>query len=229
MRGKTSNAFTLRSCREKAEPRKGFQPIPMTLLVCLFALLMWGGWYLGEYDADFAPNRLDGPAAFVTRQAATNAEPVKLDPLAVGKRLFNNCVTCHQSHGNGTGTYPPLNKSEWVNGRPEVFAALLLHGINGPFEVEGRTYDAEMPPWGAKLTNFEIAAVMSYVRSNWDNNSEAVDETVVEEVRKSVKRREPWTMDELIKFRDTLPPPIKDGQADAQSGQTEIKKEAEQK
>lgn len=192
--------------REKLEPREGFQPIPMTLLFGLFVLLMWGGWYLGEYDADFQSQKLDGPKAFIISASSTTSEPMKLDPLVVGKRIYNNCVACHQADGNGNATYPPLNKSDWVNGRPEVFAAILLHGIKGPFEVNGRRYDNEMPPWGARLTDFEIGAVMSYVRSNWENSTEAVDESVVKEIRKSVERSGHWTMEELVKFRDELPP-----------------------
>lgn len=192
--------------REKLEPREGFQPIPMTLLFGLFVLLMWGGWYLGEYDADFQPQKLDGPTAFIISASSTTIEPMKLDPLVVGKRIYNNCVACHQADGNGNATYPPLNNSDWVNGRPEVFAAILLHGIKGPFEVDGRRYDNEMPPWGARLTDFEIAAVMSYARSNWQNSTEAIDESVVKEIRKSVKRSGHWTMEELVEFRDGLLP-----------------------
>lgn len=215
--------------REKLEPQEGFQPIPMTLLFGLFVLLMWGGWYLGEYDADFKPQNLDGPKAFEVGDTSTSAEPVKLDPLVVGKRVYNNCVTCHQSHGNGNISYPPLNNSQWVTGRPEVFAAILLHGITGPFEVNGRKYQNEMPPWRGRLTDFEIAAVMSYVRQNWDNNTDAVDERLVKEIRKSVRRSEHWTMEGLIEFRDTLPPPSESEKSAATSEQPETEKEAEQK
>lgn len=213
--------------REKLEPREGFQPIPMTLLFGLFVLLMWGGWYLGEYDADFQPQKLDGPKAFVINESSTTSEPIKLDPLVVGKRIYNNCVACHQADGNGNATYPPLNKSDWVNGRPEVFAGILLHGIKGPFEVNGRQYDNEMPPWGARLTNFEIAAVMSYVRSNWENSTIAVDESLIKEIRKSVERSGHWTMKELVEFRDGLPP-VSDPK-EAASEQPETENEATQK
>ena len=51
--------------REKAEPRDGYQPIPMWLLLPMFALLLWGGWYLGEHSGDFRVNNYEGPAAFV--------------------------------------------------------------------------------------------------------------------------------------------------------------------
>ena len=207
--------------REKLEPREGFQPIPMTLLFGLFVLLMWGGWYLGAHDADFQPQKLDGPKAFAMNNSTATSEPVKLDPVVVGKRIYNNCVSCHQSDGNGSSTYPPLNDSDWVNGRPEVFAAILLHGINGPFEVKGEQYNNEMPAWGAKLTDFEIAAVMSFVRSNWENSSEAVDESLVTEVRGSVKRSEHWTMEELVEYRDGLPPESELNEAPLEQPETE--------
>jgi len=45
--------------REKSEPRDGSEPIPIALMFVFFALLMWGGWYLGTQSAQFQPDVYD--------------------------------------------------------------------------------------------------------------------------------------------------------------------------
>lgn len=190
--------------REKGEPAEGMEPLPVKLVLGLFVLLMWGGWYLGKYDAGFAVNRIDGPMAFIGEGGPAKSEPAKLDPLVVGKRIYNSCMSCHQPDGNGKGAFPPLNKSEWIDDPPEVFAAILLSGIKGPLEVNGKMYNAEMPAWGRQLNDFEIAAVMSYVRSNWDNSASAVSEELVANVRSKQARSRAWSMEELLQLRQSM-------------------------
>ena len=70
--------------REKAEPRDGYQPIPMWLLLPVFALLLWGGWYLGAHSWDFRPDQYDGTAA-LTRQPGdgTPRSTKQLDPMVL--------------------------------------------------------------------------------------------------------------------------------------------------
>src|SRR5260221_7050638 len=38
--------------REQAEPRDGFEPVPMWVPVLFAILLMWGGYYLGSNTGD---------------------------------------------------------------------------------------------------------------------------------------------------------------------------------
>ena len=41
----------------------------------------------------------------------------------------------------GAGVFPPVVGSEWVTGAPETVVRVLLHGLHGPVEVAGTTYD----------------------------------------------------------------------------------------
>src|SRR5699024_636660 len=90
---------------------------------------------------------------------------------------------------------PPLADSEWVNGEPAVLVQILLHGVSGELTVGGDTYNGEMPPFGDKLSDNELAALLSHVRSNFGNDSSEITPDLVKEQREAVDRDEPWQGD----------------------------------
>lgn len=193
--------------REMAEPRDGYEPVPLWLMFFCFALTGFGGWYLGNFSGGFDPNAYDETAG--ARGAATvAATPTPVDPMVLGKRVYNNCMACHQADGAGVaGNYPPLDGSSWATGRPDVFAALLLHGLEGPIEVKGVTYDNVMPPWD-HLSDEQLAAVMTFVRRSWSNRASEVSPGLVAAVRERVgDRRNPWRVAELEELEATTAPP----------------------
>ncbi len=183
--------------REKARPRDGFQPIPLGLIFIFFALLMWGGWYIGEYDGNWASNVFEPGGELAA--AAGPVEKAPLDPMVLGKQLYPQCAACHQQSGLGvTGAFPPLDGSERVMGDPRNFARILLHGLGGEIVVAGETYNGAMPAWKDRMNDEEIAAVMTYVRASWGNDAPSVDPSVVAEVRdESGSRSKVWTDSEL--------------------------------
>ncbi|MDI9404066.1 MAG: c-type cytochrome [Limnohabitans sp.] len=106
-----------------------------------------------------------------------------------GKRLYSNCMSCHQANGRGLPpVYPPLRGSEIVLGEPSTLAKILLHGLEGKIEVDGQTYNQVMPAAPLR-TDEEIAAVLSYVRSAWGNSAGAIDAAMVAKVREETKGR----------------------------------------
>ena len=98
-----------------------------------------------------------------------------------GKAVYTkNCSSCHQATGQGlTGTFPPLAKNDVVTGDPNKVIHILLNGLNGPIKVNGTSYNNAMPPWKGTLSNAEIAAVITYIRSSWGNKASAVTEAQV--------------------------------------------------
>ncbi len=118
--------------------------------------------------------------------------------FAHGEKVFGQtCIACHKSTGLGQeGLAPPLVDSEWVLGRPDRIARIVMHGVTGPINVDGRTYALEMPGL-QKLTDDDIAAVLTYVRRSWDHTASAVDVQTVREAR-DTKRPIPWTEPELL-------------------------------
>ena len=87
--------------------------------------------------------------------------------------------------------FPPLAGSNWVTGDPARAIKLTLHGIMGPFELNGKKYDGLVPmtPFGGLLGDQEVAAVLTYVRNSFGNKAAAVQPAEVARVREATKDR----------------------------------------
>ena len=108
---------------------------------------------------------------------------------------------------------PSLIGSDWVLGNEKRLSLLLLHGIEGPIEVNGKVYDAPeilpVMPSHAILDDTEIAAIISYIRNEWGNSAAPVTGRLVGGARIMTQGRVmPWTARELNKhIQDTLVKP----------------------
>ena len=119
--------------------------------------------------------------------------------LPDGKQVYSTtCAACHQATGEGVaGVFPPLAGSEWVTGDAKV-VRILLHGVTGPIEVAGETFNSMMPPWGGTLKDADIAAVITYMRSTWGNKGTPITAAKVASIRAATaSRTTPWTAAEL--------------------------------
>ncbi len=116
---------------------------------------------------------------------------------------LSTCAQCHGVDGRGVSRFaPPLRASEWVLGDDRRLALLLLHGIEGPIEVLGKTYDAPeilpVMPAHSVMDDNNLAAVMTYIRNAWGNAAPAVSRGTVGSVRhRSQGRVQPWTVEDL--------------------------------
>lgn len=120
---------------------------------------------------------------------------------ADGKKVYGTvCAACHQADGSGVpGMYPPIAGSEWVTGDPGRLLRIIIGGVTGEIEVKGETYSSTMPPFGGAFKDPEIAALATYMRSNFGNKATPVTAAQVAEVRKATAtRKTPWTAKELI-------------------------------
>ncbi|MEM8955835.1 MAG: PVC-type heme-binding CxxCH protein [Verrucomicrobiota bacterium] len=127
----------------------------------------------------------------------------------LGESLFHKdgaCVTCHQANGQGViNIYPPIVDTEWVNGDKERLIKLVLHGLWGPITIKDKLYDPQkgVPPMtalGAMYSDNEVAAVLTYVRHSWGNNSGPVSAEEVKAVREATKDRATfYSPEELLK------------------------------
>lgn len=126
-------------------------------------------------------------------------------PDADGEKVYNSrCMSCHQMDGKGIpGVFPPLNESEFVVGSPQRLVRIILHGMMGETTVKGVTYSGMMPPWGSFLSDEEVAAVITYIRSNFDNDASAITPELVAEIRAATAdRKQPWTEPELEPYAE---------------------------
>lgn len=86
-----------------------------------------------------------------------------------------NCASCHQANGQGAaGAFPPLAGSNVVNGDASRVIHIVKYGLTGRIVIGGTTYDGQMPAWSGKISDPEIASVITYVRSSWGNKASAV-------------------------------------------------------
>lgn len=92
-----------------------------------------------------------------------------------GRAVFLlNCAACHQPNGRGGGPYPPLAGNPAVNAVDSAgIIQIVLNGRTGPITVNGTQYGGNMPSW-RELSDADIAAVLTYVRSAWGNGAPAV-------------------------------------------------------
>ena len=109
---------------------------------------------------------------------------------ADGLKVFaRTCATCHQQTGQGMpGVFPPLAGSPYVNGETRRLVRIVLHGLQGPLEVHGQRYNNVMPPWRT-LSDAEIAAVLTHVRSSFGNTAAAVTADEVARERAATSSR----------------------------------------
>ncbi|PSL44931.1 glucose/arabinose dehydrogenase [Chitinophaga niastensis] len=127
--------------------------------------------------------------------------------LPRGYKIFNTvCQTCHGKNGDGIASMaPPLNESNWVNGNKKAFISIVLYGLTGPVEVHGKMYKApeingDMPGIGGsdEFNDADIAQLLTFLRSSWNNKAGKISEADIQQVRKQYNgRQKPFTAAEL--------------------------------
>lgn len=172
--------------REYDDPDEAVRPLPWLFGVFAACMVAWGAWYIVGPGSRGDPNLGDGRT--LAALAATPAGVVDGAQLFTGK-----CAGCHQGTGQGVaGVFPPLVASEWVTGSDTRLVQILLHGIQGPMDVNGVTYNGLMPAWKS-LTDEEIAAIATYVRTTWGNGASPVSaELVAAERTRTADRTTSW-------------------------------------
>lgn len=105
-------------------------------------------------------------------------EPVSLADLkSKGEKVYaSNCAACHQATGKGMPpAFPALSGSKVVLGPIDAQINLVLNGKPG-------TAMASF----SRLSDLEIAAVLTYTKNSWDNNlGKAVQPSDIKAKRKS--------------------------------------------
>ena len=93
-----------------------------------------------------------------------------------------------------------LVQSPWVLGPEGRLVRIVLHGVRGPIEVNGRVYNLEMEFPGSDFSDQELADVLTYVRKAWGNDGRRIDEATVRKIREAEGDRDSWTVEELMKI-----------------------------
>ena len=144
--------------------------------------------------------KLHGTAAAAAAAPAQRAFAIDADVHQRGAAVYaRTCIACHGTDGKGLApVFPPLDGSPWLLRDKQKPIDIVLHGLMGPIEVAGATYNSVMAPLGPMLTDAEIADVLTYVRQRWSNDAAPVGADEVKARRAANKDRSTmWTAAEL--------------------------------
>lgn len=106
-----------------------------------------------------------------------------------GLAIFeSNCSNCHGRDGKGIeNVAPPLYHSQYLEDADSALVMIVLHGLQGPVEVDGVTYKfpGVMPALvdNTEYSDQEIAAVLSFVKNAFSKIPGSVSPRLVKELR----------------------------------------------
>jgi mono/diheme cytochrome c family protein len=118
--------------------------------------------------------------------ASSSAPSSEAASASDGAKIFDtNCSSCHGASGQGIpGAIPPLADNPVATGDAAKAIHIVKYGLTGTIAVAGKTFNGQMPAWSGTLTNGDIAAVLTYLRSSWQNKAGAISEAQVAAVGK---------------------------------------------
>jgi cytochrome c oxidase subunit 2 len=83
--------------------------------------------------------------------------------MARGEEAYNrSCAACHMANGEGiAGAFPALKGSKIATGPVKDHLAIVVHGKTG----------TAMQAFGSQLSEVDLAAIITYERNAWGNNT----------------------------------------------------------
>lgn len=123
-----------------------------------------------EFDEWLAQRRNGGQPSSNSEDSVADAGSVAEEAVAElsmdelmsrGQQLYSQqCVACHQPNGQGMPpVFPALANSEFVTRSAEAVIQTIVKGRNA------------MPPFGSQFSDTEIAAVATFIRNNFGNQT----------------------------------------------------------
>jgi mono/diheme cytochrome c family protein len=94
------------------------------------------------------------------------------------------CASCHGTKGAGDQPrYPPLANNQSIQMESAVNPIRMV--LNGGFPpgTSANPLPYGMPPFAQRLSNDEVAAVVTYIRSSWGNHGTAISPREVDDLR----------------------------------------------
>ncbi|MEO7031037.1 MAG: cytochrome c [Herbaspirillum sp.] len=101
---------------------------------------------------------------------------------------LDNCAGCHMQNGKGQAHIFPsiVGSSVLQASKPDTVVHLILTGFKRPATTSKPTEFA-MPAFNTKLSDAEIADLVSYVRNAWGNQAAAISASAVAKIRDDLK------------------------------------------
>ena len=115
-----------------------------------------------------------------TAEASITLKPNEPAVVSLGKQIYaQNCASCHgvalegqanwrQRGNDGYMPAPPHDETGHTWHHPDTYLFLMTkYGIE---KMIGKTYPNNMPAYEDELSDDEIIAVLSFIKSTWPNN-----------------------------------------------------------
>jgi mono/diheme cytochrome c family protein len=105
--------------------------------------------------------------------------------LSLGKTVYDvRCASCHGADGLGKPPqYPPLAGNQSIEMESAVNSIRMVLNGGYPPGTAGNPTPYGMPPFAQLLSDNEVAAVVTYIRTSWGNRGTAVSARQANELR----------------------------------------------
>jgi mono/diheme cytochrome c family protein len=167
------------------EPTAASATVPMGIFVLTLMFIFFGAVYFDHHSGWFSA-KVYSPYVSAEQLELYQPKSGAAAAAAQGKKVYEAvCGICHGVDGMGKpGQAPPLAGSEWVVAAGfHRLAQIPLVGLNGSLAVEGKDWNLNMAPMGAALSDADLAAVLTYIRTSWGNKADAVTADDVKAIR----------------------------------------------
>ncbi len=164
-------------------------------------------WMIHAYETAVAHVQGKSVKEKKQEEVITKLKGKDLELYTKGKAIYAQegyCSTCHQPDGKGltASGFPPVTGTKWVTGNEERLIKLVLKGLLGPIEVNGKQYPGQVPmtPFSGLLDDEGVAAVLTYVRNSFGNEASPISPEQVKKVREATKDKvDFYSPDALLK------------------------------
>jgi mono/diheme cytochrome c family protein len=102
--------------------------------------------------------------------------PEAIQAFSEGRRVYEaKCATCHRPDGKGMPPhYPPLANNQSIEMSSAVNAIRMVLNGGYPPGTKKNPMPYGMPPFAQELSDVEVAAVVTYIRTAWGNRGTPV-------------------------------------------------------
>ncbi|MBR1086357.1 cytochrome c [Bradyrhizobium manausense] len=143
--------------------------------------------YLNDADTKAMAVYLKGIAEGSSPPPASTVLPNTESSLLIslGKTVYDkNCASCHGTQGEGRPPHwPPLANNQSIEMQSAVNPIRMVLNGGYPPGTEGNPMPYGMPPFAGLLSDNEVAAVVSYIRTAWGNRGSPVSAREANELR----------------------------------------------
>ena len=107
--------------------------------------------------------------------------------MTLGKSIYDGkCASCHGAKGQGAvPNYPPLAGNPSIQMQSAVNPIRMVLNGGYPPGTPRNPMPYGMPPFAQNLSDDEVAAVVTYIRSSWGNRGAAVSAREANDLRKA--------------------------------------------